>query len=506
MHLAYKIIRPLLRKFVLASTCFLISTAVLAQKETSPPPLDWEDCPSDMAYRSSLNAQCLTLSPPLDYKNPDKDKIKLFIARYPAQFDTNKGAPIFLLAGGPGQAGSDSFPSLMPALKPLRRNHDLILIDQRGTGLSEELSCPQPDLDGALEMEKEDIAKYTQECLDNISIDPRFFTSWEAANDLDFIRKALNQEHIILFGVSYGTRLATTYMRYFTSHVEKAILDGIVPVGEPLGLSHHINLQRALELIITSCEEQKDCSEKFPDLHKKLMALPGMVGEDGIELTIRNPYTHEKTEYTLDDSMVRLLIRLYAYSPEQVALLPWLIDQAYDENWNAFAAQGLMIAEQLGDSISGTLQNSVMCTEDFPLYRSRDTSSTFMDSEIIYSATELCKHWPTGYLGENFREPLNIATPTLLLSGEWDPVTPPSFADILDQDLINSRHLIAAGQGHFILPRGCTAQIAQHFLDDTELGDLDITCLDKLRAPDFFMNANGPAMHSAASEESKSND
>ncbi|MGV6851858.1 MAG: alpha/beta hydrolase [bacterium] len=458
------------------------------------PEEDWHDCPTSMSYAMSYKAQCITLHPPLDYAQKDGQIAKLFIARYPAQQNANKGAPVFLLAGGPGQAGSDSFPALMPALEPIRRHHDLIVIDQRGTGYSESLKCPLPDLNERLDINIEEIKQFTSECLTKMDNDPRFFTTWEAAHDLEFIRDHLGIEKVILFGVSYGTRLATTYMRYFPDHLEKVILDSVVNVEEPLGLHHAINLQRTLDLITTKCAKQPQCNQQFPDLHQKLMALPERANKAHKTITIHHPSTYKSTEITVNATTVRSLVRLYAYSPEQVALLPWLINEAYQGHWDSFAAQGIMLMESLGETISTNMQNSVLCTEDYPLFIDSNFSDTFMGDELIDTAKAQCELWPTGYLDKHFREPLNNPTPTLLLEGEWDPVTPLNFAEKLAKQLPNSRILVAPGQGHFVYPRGCMSKLVGQFVDQTQLNDLDDSCLSYLKEPDFFLNANGPAV------------
>lgn len=482
-------------------TCLILApvlfhSQILLAQTSERASIDWTDCPTDMPHAERLSARCGRLNVPLDYAWPDGEQADIFLAVFPAQMKKNKGSPVLLLAGGPGQAGSDVFPAWMPVLKPLRRHHDLVVIDQRGTGRSESLSCPQFEQMDIQDPDREQIRALVEACSQSLDQNPRFFTTWEAIHDLDQIRQALQTEQVILYGGSYGTRLGTAYMRYFSENTEKAILDSVVPVDEPLGSKHHINLQRTLKLLSESCAQQPACQQAFPDLMEKIMLLPGQLGESGETLAIRHPSSHVLQEYELTGDMIKGLIRLYAYSPEQIVMLPYLIDQADQGHWQTFAELGLMLTEQMHGAISMGMHNSIVCTEDFPIFPEISQSSfdqTLMGESLAETIDIICENWPRGFLHEDFHKPLDVEIPTMILAGEWDPVTPPDFAQRLAADLPVNRLFIAPGQGHIVINRGCTARLASQFLDGSSLDDLDESCLNQLSPPHFFLNANGPA-------------
>ena len=147
--------------------------------------------------------------------DPDGKKINLRVARVPAQGRSAEPDPLVLFAGGPGQAATEAWLIVAPAFRKLAENRDVLLIDQRGTGQSNSLKCKQIGLDESLSLGWEDLERTTQECLDELPGDPRFYTTTIAMQDYDQVRAALGYEQLNLFGVSYGTRAAQVYLRLF---------------------------------------------------------------------------------------------------------------------------------------------------------------------------------------------------------------------------------------------------------------------------------------------------
>lgn len=461
----------------------------------------WEAC--DEALPARLDPQCARVPVALNPDQPRGEQIALHVMRYAARYQADQREPVFLLAGGPGQGGSDVFPALLRQFDALRAHHPLIIVDQRGTGRSTRPQCEMEESRELVPPSREEILRQTRRCLETVDLDVRYFTTREAVMDLDAVRQALGVEKISLYGGSYGTRLATGYMHAFPQHLQRVILDGVVPVDEPLGVHHAVNLQRVLDRMARQCEQTDACRKQWPELAAHMAALPDRAEQQGGMLRLRHPRSGEWTTLPLSRSLPQITLRMYAYQGSQLALLPWMIEQAWAGDWQPLAAQGLMLSEQLGESIAVIMQNSILCTEDWPFMAAMpvDNRGTVLGDSLMEQIEAICSVWPRGQRIAGVRQPLKTSVPTLLLSGQWDPVTPPAFGERLQQQIPNSRHLVAPGQGHLVILGRCMGRIAGDFIDGTALDALDTGCLERLRPPRLFLSANGPV--AAAKEDAR---
>jgi pimeloyl-ACP methyl ester carboxylesterase len=168
---------------------------------------------------------CERLTVPLDRSGGVPGSVSLFAERV-ASPQPSKG-PIVVLAGGPGQAATPLLGTLEQVLAPALRDHDLVVFDQRGTGLSDRLDCPA--LDRASSSAQELAA--VQECANGLGASRAFYTSRDNADDIDAVRQSLGVGRISLYGVSYGTFTALTYARRYRTHVESLVLDSVLAPG-----------------------------------------------------------------------------------------------------------------------------------------------------------------------------------------------------------------------------------------------------------------------------------
>ncbi|HEY5972106.1 MAG TPA: alpha/beta fold hydrolase, partial [Pseudoxanthomonas sp.] len=173
--------------------------------------LEFKPCSLSAPFSGdAIAAQCATLSVPENPAAPDGRKIGLKIAWIPAdREDAAEPDPVFMLAGGPGQSALESYPQTANAFAETRKKRHIILVDQRGTGGSNALTCNEPFDETELPT-PEAARAYTQRCLASLSrrADPRFYTTTEAIQDLDAVRLAIGAKQVNLVGISYGTRVA----------------------------------------------------------------------------------------------------------------------------------------------------------------------------------------------------------------------------------------------------------------------------------------------------------
>src|SRR5690606_4668082 len=181
----------------------------------------------------SAAARCGWLTVPEDGNQPQGRSIRLHVAIIPALRLQPAADPLYIISGGPGQAASEMYLNMAPAFARIRRDRDIVVVDQRGTGRSQRLDCAFPD-EQALTAADE-LQQTTQQCIGSLPGDVRCYTTSIAVQDLDAVRAALGHARINLYGVSYGTRVAQHYMRRHPERVRSAILDGVVPADLPLG-------------------------------------------------------------------------------------------------------------------------------------------------------------------------------------------------------------------------------------------------------------------------------
>ena len=103
-----------------------------------------------------------------------------------------------------------------------------------------------------------------------------------------------------------------------------------------------------------------------------------------------------------------------------------------------------------------------------------------------------CKLWPSAAYPKGFEHPIQSATPVLLLSGDLDPVTPPSWADLARKTLSNARHVVVPGRGHNVTQVGCMPKLMASFVDEPTKLEFDASCIEDTKPPSFFIDFAGP--------------
>src|ERR1700677_1616301 len=380
---------------------------------------------------SSVAARCGILAVPEDPEAPAGRKIDLFVAVVPALNRRSRAAPLFLLAGGPGQAASDLYVSYAGAFVRVNRNHDIVLLDQRGTGRSEPLFCDYPEDWRETRDELPALRQATLACLARYGERVRYYTSSVAALDLERVREALGYAQIDLYGASYGTRMAELYLRHHADVVQAVILDGVTYPEQAIGPETPLDGERALDLILGRCQDSPQCAAAYPDLRGDFGALRAKFGPGSASLTLPDPATGEPLELEFNRGVLAATLRLLSYNATQASLLPTLIHQASAGRLAALAAQTVMMAREIRGQLASGMQNSVVCSEDVPFFGGvdrRQLEATYQGTEQIDTLAEICKLWPKGPVDADLHAPLHSDVPTLLLSGEADPVTPPADA------------------------------------------------------------------------------
>ena len=460
--------------------------------------LELDDCRiSGGPGMSSMKARCGLMTRPLDPSGVEPGDIELRVAVIPALNLTPEPDPLVPIAGGPGQGSVQFYTAYYWAFEDVRRNRDILLIDQRGTGESASMDCEFDDdmIEG--EYSTELTVKYTKLCLDELPYDPRFFTTSIAVADMEAVREALGYPALNLYGVSYGTRVAQHFARRYPESTRTVIIDGVVPPQLSLGPEIATESQKAVDNILARCAEDEACNERFPNIADDFTRVVATLREAPATISIPHPSTGRPEEVEFGEGELAAAIRLLAYHPNSIALMPLLIHEAGSGNYVPLGSQFMMTMIAILDALSLGMHNTVVCTEDVPFYDKATIdydalAASYMGTFQLEALEAICSVWPAGPIDDEFKTPLATDLPVLLLSGDADPITPPRYADLAAVDFENATHLIGRNQGHGQIGVGCTARLVADFIDAAGSAELDAECLERSFVMPFFLDFSGP--------------
>lgn len=444
-----------------------------------------------------LGARCAYMQVPEDPAHPEGRQIRLRIALATANNVNPASDPVFFLAGGPGQSAVEAYPQIAAGFARVLEKRHLLMVDQRGTGDSNPLKCEGKAGESAYSADDDSAEAqiaFVRGCLKSLAdrADPRFYTTTVAVTDLDRVRAAIGAEKINLIGVSYGTRVAQVYLRQYPERVRSVVLDGVVPPDLVLGNDFARNLDSAIQGIFERCRKDTDCHAAFIDPAADLKALLGELHEHTLRVDYRDPKSGESISEDMTAADVVSVVRLFAYAPETAALLPLALHEAVNGQPQALLAQSRLITGDLSEQIMHAMQMAVLCSEDAAFFVARaEDAATVMGNEFLDTLRTQCSVWPKGERPADFYAAPLSAVPTLLLSGEFDPVTPPRYGDATLQHFSKGRHLVVAGRGHNVMAAGCVPRLLAQFVDQADASALDVSCLKDFAAIPAFLNRNG---------------
>jgi len=454
------------------------------------------------------SADCATFTVAENPQAPEGPQIELYVARIKSLSPAPASDPLVLIAGGPGGSTVDMYLQGPQAFSGVLDERDILLLDQRGTGRSAPLSCPIEETEDSIqtELSLSDARKATTECLQQLDQDPRYYTTSIAVQDLEALRIAAGYTQLNLYGVSYGSRVAQHFLRRYPASTRTMVIDGVVPASLALGPDVALNAQLTLDSIFERCANQPPCASAFPNLPEDFARLGRTLRSDPPKVVYADPITGTRDELTLQYDAMATLIRLLAYAPETAAIIPHTLQQAADGHYESITGQAVGVLSRLSSSLSTAMHNSVVCAEDIPhlgVIDKQALKQTYLGAEQVAVLEAICEIWPRGVADADIKEPLQSDKPVMLLSGEFDPITPPAYAIETQQGLTNSHHFIAPGQGHGVVSRGCIPRVFAHFVAEADIGSTVETedgCIDRQRAMAFFVNSMGPAPAPTTSE------
>lgn len=467
---------------------------------------------------SAREARCGRLYVPENRGKPESRQIALAVVVLPPQ-RARRGEvsdPVVYLTGGPGYGagidadGIDRWLSWRHDVSWLL-NRTLVLVDPRGTGLSEPLmGCPEmvdayyayysrsPGPSDAAPDEAE-LALWRAAgiaCRDRLAeagIDLAAYDSAAVAADLADLRRALGFESWHVWGVSYGTRVALDLMRDDADGVRTAILDSLYP-PEAMGYSERAaGIEGAFRQLFRDCAADASCNTLYPDLEQKLDRALAWLDERPIAISERRADTGERIRIVLNGERFLDLLLNDFYDVRRIAYLPAVIDAAARRDIQILRSYADWLAYSLPDpEFSEGLLLSTECREEFPFHSAEAmrpglAAPPFSGNGRPPVELAICPIWGAGQAPATENERVVSAVPTLVLAGLYDPVTPPAPARGAMDGLKNGFLVEFPGVGHgVIVNESCANEVVADFLAEPHARPSP-ACLQRVRPPDFKM-------------------
>jgi pimeloyl-ACP methyl ester carboxylesterase len=490
-----------LLSILLTGSALLFSPVTMAMADADQPARAAAVNTSKLAgcYLKNISERvlCGTLTVPENYEFPQGTTIALNFAVLPAVSENKKPDPLLILAGGPGQAATELAAMIDRIFKDVRRQRDILLIDQRGTGKSAPLSCVLNHVEEIAKTDEQtNLEAIARDCL--VQFEDRDLTQYHSVNairDFEQVREHLGYPQVNLYGGSYGSRAGLVYMREYPRSVRAAVLDALAPVQVVVGPFGSFGAQ-SFHKMLARCEQSATCNNTFPNLYQTYQDALLRLEQTPERLRIADPLSNEMTEVMITAGRFTSVLRVGLYHPTTRQLLPYVIQQTALGNYTPL--MGLLGSTMGQSEMYMGLTLSVLCSEDLRR-ASRELLAADADNDFIGGRTgdafvEMCRAWPQAERPAQWFEPVQSDIPTLLLSGALDPVTPPAWGDMAAATLSNSRHLVAPQGSHTIIGHTCANRLASNFIDSLNLANLDDSCLQQQKPAPFILNSNGKGL------------
>ncbi|MGF1528910.1 MAG: alpha/beta fold hydrolase [Candidatus Competibacterales bacterium] len=454
-----------------------------------------ESTPCPMAVANGQAVNCYFFTVPENHDQPDKRQIQLFVAAVQPYEAVPEPDPLIFLAGGPGRPATDFVAESWEDMGSLLHRRQMLYVDQRGTGYSRPvLDCKtlytlSPTL-------REDwlacLQRYREEGIDLAS-----YNTVQSARDLAALRRALEVDQWNVLGVSYGTRFALELLRTDPEGVRSLVLDSVLPNFEGNYSEGFIAEQKKVfDKVFMDCAAQAACAKTFPDLRQTFLAIEERLRQGPVVLQYARGDEVRDLEVGLDEFVDRLKAEMFFAPfntiPMFIGAFKRLLD-GEELHVDRQVIANLFARHQNRDSRYALGQHmAISCQEMWPKVNLEDASLEMEDFLPYVNANAVFRDYQVGCqaaalppIDPAFYQPVRSAIPTLILSGDYDALTPAIWAAETSQFLPNSTLLRFNGVGHDVIgTNACAATLMQSFVADPQ-ATLPVACVQRTRPPQF---------------------
>ena len=430
-------------------------------------------------------------------------RITLKIVVFPATGPDKAADPLFYIPGGPGSSATEDAPYVAEEYAKIRERRDLVFVDQRGTGGSNPLNCEFFDpsdvqsylgywnpLDQVLKCRKQLEA----------NSDLRLYVTSIAMDDLDDVRAALGYKQINISGGSYGTRATQEYLKRHGQNVRSVVLQGVSPTNQLMPRDFPQHTQRALDGVLDECLADEACRKAFPNIKAETKTVLGKLKKKPVEVEVKDGDKASKVRLSRD--LAGEAVRYMLYQSGSASRIPLILHTAAAGNFVPLAESAIFYRREIVATGANGMYLSVTCAEDLPWIKpgeaTQPNDETFLGDYRLRQQREACLLWPRGEIPKDYAAPTRSDTPALILSGQWDPVTPAIYGETAAKYLPNSLHITVPSGGHGfggLEGLDCLSNITFDFINKGSVKGLDTSCVKAIHRKGFVLKLPEPINH-----------
>lgn len=499
------------RLFMLVAVLVIALSGLALQAQDTPTgTFEEAECPFEIAEGlvEGMDITCGYVTVPEVHSEPDGATIRLAVAVFNSPASNPAPDPLVMTQGGPGGSTLTLFGEQVPGVADFyRQERDVILIEQRGTLYSEpSLTCPELTELG-IEQLDEDISvdealaqqnDALEECRNRLAdegVNFDAFDSVENAADIPVVVSALGYEgDYNFYGVSYGALLGQHLLRDQGDRLRAVILDAVAPTNVNFMPDVPVNAQRVFDEMFAACAASPDCAEAFPNLESDFYALIDELNEEPVTVTLTDPDFPEDTYEALvtGDAIVNLIFAAMYSFPLQ---MPGYIEAMTNDDFGWLETLGGSLA--INRTVAQAMQYAVLCAEDGFDYD--EVPSEGVDERVYTASAPPWQAYPeqcaalfdVEQIGDAADEPVTTDVPVLAMSGQLDPITPPSYADaaIVNMSTVYNYTFPGYGHGAVFGSAICPLNIMAQFLADPTQ-EPDASCIDAMEVNFTILTPN----------------
>jgi pimeloyl-ACP methyl ester carboxylesterase len=462
---------------VKALIALLLVAAVAGGVWLAVRPHPWRAGFSSCTYGGYVSGWCGTIAVPADPRRPQGRTIDLHIAVLPATTRPSAGA-FFYLEGGPGGAATQAAVQVNDLFARVGRYRDIVMVDQRGMGLSTPLACPHRPVradDAAA------VTTYLRRCFAHLSGDPKLDSTAGAAADLEAVRRTLGYGRIDLYGASYGATLAQAYLRRYPRSVRSVVLDsGSLPSVRIYDASAR-NAQRALDAVLARCAGDRSCRHAYPNTARELTAL---LTRRAVHISV------PEGSFTLRPDDVAWTVDALSQLSNGASTIPYVVHAAYRGDY-------VPLAEAFGEDVGRNLDAHsrlapvwvILCSEPWAQFSPTATARGSYLAAAARDRAELLGR-ACGVVPREVALPAGQAasfrgTPVLMLAGGTDPLDPAANLAGWRRLYPDGRVVPVPAAGHGTVGFACVQRLVAKFVARANARSLDAACARRITPPPF---------------------
>ena len=378
------------------------------------------------------------------------------------------------LAGGPGGAATQLTSWVVQTFRWVHDRHDIVLVDQRGTGSSNALACalPKRPLDTRAEARA-----FARACLRSLRADVTQYGTRAAMDDLDAVRIALGYAKLDVYGASYGATAAQVYLKRHPSAVRTIALDGATAIDVPFFSRFAVDAQSALDKLAARCNADAACRKAFPGWRETFGRL--------VRTWDEHPIVNRKGEKTTGSGLASIVQGMLV-DAASAAGIPLLVTRAAAGDYGPLNAR-----IQPNPASLDLMFYGIWCSEPWVGLSARGPWHTDFDSDTtsaIAHHRSICAYIPKRAEPASAWTLPHSRTPLLLLAGGADPQDPIENMPRLAQAFPSSRAIVVPNYGHTVAQYGCLGRLVSEFVIGGSARTLDTRCVAAIRPPGFVLN------------------